>query len=282
MLRAGLAALGLAAALLTPAGVMAQVGDPYYSGPGGWRVEVQQISCVLSSDPTQTAPLFALTGFRTSDSIVEISLRGPIRAAQSIGPFTMRMDQTSELVEFNPQRNQLLLLGFPPYLSDAFRRSNEIELVSGGQVIAEIPLTGSAAAYLQFEACRTTLPTVPLIDAQPPPPPRPVIPGPNLSGPLPANRRATPIMSQYWISGLDYPNRESISAMEGLTQYTVAVGVDGRVTDCRIVGTSGWQALDEATCNVVSRRARFDPATDQNSNPIEGNYTGSVNWQIAD
>ncbi len=279
-MRVGPAALGLATALLAAGLATAQSGDAFYTGPGGWRVVVEGRRCALISTRSADETRFVVSGFRGGEARVEITLSQALGANLTTGPFAMRMGRTSETVEFNSQRNQLSLYGFPPYLSDAFRRSDEIELVTGGQVIAEIPLTGSAAAYLQFEACRTTLPTAPLIDVQPPPPPRPVIPGPNLSGPLPANRRATPIMSQNWISGLDFPVQEHPA--EGRVQYTVAVGIDGRVSNCSIVSSSGSALLDEATCNVVSRRARFDPATDQNSNPIEGSYTGSVNWQIAD
>jgi TonB family protein len=280
VIRVGQASLGLATALLAAGLATAQSGDTVYTGPGGWHVVVEGSRCALISTQSADETRFVVSGFREGEAFVELTLPQKVWDIRQEGPFAMRMGQTSETVEFNSQRNQLSLLGFPPYLSEAFRRSDEIELVAGGQVIAEIPLTGSAAAYLQFEACRTTLPTAPLIDAQPPPPPRPVIPGPNLSGPLPANRRATPIMSQNWISGLDFPVQEHPD--EGRVQYMVSVGIDGRVSNCSIVSPSGSALLDEATCNVVSRRARFDPATDQNSNPIEGSYTGSVNWQIAD
>jgi TonB family protein len=241
---------------------------------------VEGSRCALVSTRSAVGARFVVSGFHTGEARVEITLSQALSANQTTGPFTMRMGRTTETLEFDSQRNLLSPYGFPLYLSDPFRRSEVIELVTGGQVIAAIPLTGSAAAYLQFEACRTTLPTAPLIGAQPPPPRRPVIPGPNLSGPLPANRRATPIMSQNWISGLDFPVQEHQA--EGRVQYTVAVGVDGRVNNCRIVNSSGSTLLDETTCSVVSLRARFDPATDSNSSPIEGSYTGSVNWQITD
>ena len=41
-------------------------------------------------------------------------------------------------------------------------------------------------------------------------------------------------------------------------------------------------ALDDATCRLISRRAQFDPATDETGARVPGTYTGSVRWELPD
>jgi TonB family protein len=69
---------------------------------------------------------------------------------------------------------------------------------------------------------------------------------------------------------------------QGRTTFRVIVGRDGRVTYCEIRESSGWPALDQATCSIVTRRARFSPATDRRGEPIEASYSSAVRWQIPD
>ena len=83
-----------------------------------------------------------------------------------------------------------------------------------------------------------------------------------------------------WVTTNDYPSRSLREEEEGVTTVTLSVDANGRVTNCRISGSSGHPRLDEATCNNMQRRARFNPATDGNGNATSGSYTQSVRWQI--
>ena len=83
-----------------------------------------------------------------------------------------------------------------------------------------------------------------------------------------------------WVNTNDYPSAALQQEREGITTFTVAVGTDGRVEGCSVTGSSGHIDLDTATCTVVSRRARFQPATDDDGNTIRGEYTNRVRWQI--
>jgi len=57
--------------------------------------------------------------------------------------------------------------------------------------------------------------------------------------------------------------------------------VHGRVKDCRVVKSSGYSILDKATCDLLTRRAKFSPATDEHGNPIEDVVrTPPVEWKI--
>ena len=83
-----------------------------------------------------------------------------------------------------------------------------------------------------------------------------------------------------WATTNDYPTRALREERAGTTSFRVAVGSDGRVTNCSVTGSSGSPDLDEATCTNVTRRARFTPATDGDGNPTTGSYSGRIRWVI--
>ncbi len=70
--------------------------------------------------------------------------------------------------------------------------------------------------------------------------------------------------------------------IEGLARYRVIVGSNGRVSSCEITATSGDALLDSTACKLITRRARFDAATDGTGASVVGSYSGSVHWEIPD
>lgn len=63
-------------------------------------------------------------------------------------------------------------------------------------------------------------------------------------------------------------------------KYTV--GPDGRVSDCTVEESSGYPALDTATCKLISGRARFTPARDNDGRPTTDTGEVSVRWMLED
>ena len=62
----------------------------------------------------------------------------------------------------------------------------------------------------------------------------------------------------------------------------MVVGSDGRVDACEITRSSGNAELDAATCKNVTRRARFEPATNGDGQKVVGSYSSTVRWQLPD
>jgi protein TonB len=83
-----------------------------------------------------------------------------------------------------------------------------------------------------------------------------------------------------WVTNNDYPQIALRRGWEGDLTYALDVGADGRVDDCRIVNSSGRQTLDDVACRMITRRARFDPATNSSGDAIAGTYRGAVSWMI--
>lgn len=91
-----------------------------------------------------------------------------------------------------------------------------------------------------------------------------------------------PLNSSIWINSEDYPDRAKREGAEGVVQFAVTVGVDGRVQRCDIIRSSGRTDLDERTCAVVTLRARFAPALDAQGKPTVGVHRRVVSWKLAD
>lgn len=131
-----------------------------------------------------------------------------------------------------------------------------------------------------------TPPPVSVVTTPPPPAPPVVIaappavvvaPPPPRVQPKGATPRGNPAN---WATTNDYPTRALREEREGTTGFRVTVGPDGRVTSCEITSSSGSSDLDEATCSNVTRRARFNPATDGEGQPTSGSYSNRVRWVI--
>ena len=125
------------------------------------------------------------------------------------------------------------------------------------------------------------MPPLPPLPPQPPRPPQdPVViradpPAPRISPP----QRARANLGSYFSTD-DYPAAALRAEAEGTTRFSLAIGPDGRVTNCTVTGSSGNSALDSATCRILRSRARYTPARDQNRNPTSGQDRGSVTWRL--
>jgi protein TonB len=81
-------------------------------------------------------------------------------------------------------------------------------------------------------------------------------------------------------TGDDYPARAMRGGEEGRVGYHLDISPGGRVTSCTIRRSSGSAALDENTCRIVSRRARFTPARDTEGNAVPDTRDGEVTWRL--
>ena len=107
------------------------------------------------------------------------------------------------------------------------------------------------------------------------------IPGPTPSAspfdPVGASPRTNP---GNWVTDTDYRPRWIRENLTGTARFTLAIDAGGKITGCTITRSTGHAALDGATCELVTKRARFDPARDGNGKPVAGSYSSAINWRI--
>ena len=131
-----------------------------------------------------------------------------------------------------------------------------------------------------------TAPQVQTVSQAPPPAPAPVFTTAAPPPPAPPPPRFQPKGAApkgnpgNWATSNDYPSRALREEREGTTGFRVTVGTDGKVTDCSVTRSSGSPDLDQATCDNIRRRARFNPAMDGEGNPTTGSYASTIRWVI--
>lgn len=146
--------------------------------------------------------------------------------------------------------------------------------------VLQRPQTPPPIPWAQPSAAPSPIPTgepspfaspSPAPSAAPSPDPAPGI-APRAARPL--GRPAT------WVGTGDYPSRDLSDGNQGLVRFRLEIGTDGRVKGCMVTGSSGHPGLDKAACDLIARRARFEPASDSSGAKVPGSYTGSVRWMI--
>jgi periplasmic protein TonB len=88
---------------------------------------------------------------------------------------------------------------------------------------------------------------------------------------------ATPAMAQ---RNDDYPAEARRNGWEGKVVFRALIGVDGRAKTCEIVQSSGYDVLDDTTCEKVIDTARFEPASDERGAAVEGFYQTGFTWEL--
>ena len=94
------------------------------------------------------------------------------------------------------------------------------------------------------------------------------------------NSQPTPINRQSWVGENDYPSAARANEEQGTVEFELAISASGAVENCVIIQSSGSTSLDLATCNLVKRRARFNPATDSLGRPISAKSKDRLTWRL--
>lgn len=68
--------------------------------------------------------------------------------------------------------------------------------------------------------------------------------------------------------------------VEGVVAVSLTVSAAGSAAGCRVTGSSGSHDLDDATCALLLRRARYAPARDDRGRAVAAVVTRRVRWQI--
>ncbi len=141
---------------------------------------------------------------------------------------------------------------------------------------------------------RTPPVNAPVITAVPTPPrvyiPTPIAAPPAPPAPPPAPP-APPRVSQKaglkgnvasYFGGDAYPPAAIRAGAAGRVAASLAVGADGRVSNCTVTSSSGNSDLDNTTCRIARSRVRFTPAKDDSGQNIASTYQLAVRWELPD
>lgn len=83
-----------------------------------------------------------------------------------------------------------------------------------------------------------------------------------------------------YFSGNDYPAEAIRREETGTVAFKLQIDTRGRVSDCAIEKSSGSASLDRATCTIIRRRARYQPARDPKGRAVPDVATGRIRWVL--
>lgn len=83
-----------------------------------------------------------------------------------------------------------------------------------------------------------------------------------------------------WLSDSDYPAGAKRRREEGTISFSLLISPEGRISKCSVTQSSGFPELDDRTCTVITGRARFKPATDENGMATHALYNGRLTWLL--
>lgn len=82
-----------------------------------------------------------------------------------------------------------------------------------------------------------------------------------------------------WITQDDYPASSMSKREQGAVVIAWTIAADARVTDCKVIESSGSNDLDKAACSAILRHGRYRrPALDAAGKPVESYATRRVMW----
>jgi len=101
---------------------------------------------------------------------------------------------------------------------------------------------------------------------------------------VPKGPLATPLKPKSppgsWATNDDYPSEAIRKEQYGTLHFTLTIDATGRPDSCHITWTSGFAELDQYSCAIFLKRAKFYPARDGAGKPIRATFSSTFRWEI--
>ncbi len=77
-----------------------------------------------------------------------------------------------------------------------------------------------------------------------------------------------------------YPSRAVRVGEQGIFRMRVTVDADGTVSECVLLGSTKQDRLKSPACGIMRRSADFEPAVDQQGEPMRSYYNGTIVYRV--
>lgn len=216
-----------------------------------------------------------LTGPKLVAMIIALSIVGLVGAGMVI---YLAVDAVKEAVE---RVTTVDVTEPPPPPDEPPPPEEQPETTSPPPPVAPPPPFNIAPNPPQVETVQTPPPPAPTfvtpstVPAAPPGPPTPPRGPSKARGVQPKNQRS-------WAARIqeNYPRRAAQEEIEGTVGVRVTVTPDGRATGCSVTSSSGSSILDSAACTDLERYGRFDPALNDDGQPISASWSTRITYKL--
>lgn len=81
-----------------------------------------------------------------------------------------------------------------------------------------------------------------------------------------------------WVTTSDYPYSALVTGISASVHVRMMIGVDGKLTDCKVQDVHPAPVLGDHTCALLMKRARFHPAHNATGAAVPSFVTTNVYW----
>jgi len=175
--------------------------------------------------------------------------------------------------------------GDADYPADALRRHEQgrvgftLDVDATGRVAACRITESSGSATLDAATCRIARERArftPALDRRGRPVPDRT--ASHVNWVLPAENSSARANLASYFSDADYPAEAILAEEQGTVGFELNIAADGSVSGCRVEQSSNSASLDEATCRILTSRARFRPALDSRGRAVPDRMKGRIRW----
>lgn len=83
-----------------------------------------------------------------------------------------------------------------------------------------------------------------------------------------------------WITSSDYPTVSSVRGEQAIIRFRLMVNAMGETTACVVQSAIAKGDFAATTCDLLKRRARFEPARNTSNQSVASYFVGKVQWVI--
>lgn len=91
--------------------------------------------------------------------------------------------------------------------------------------------------------------------------------------------KPVPIITGSWRTDDDYPAEALKQRQEGTVGFRLDVDARGRVINCTVTQSSGYAALDSATCRFMTKN-KFKPGRDASGAAVASTFDSRFRWEL--
>ena len=243
-----------------------------------WQIGFGGDFCLLinGSSPNDESIMFVV--HRGGTALLNLTKLGKLTSSIEGASIQIRIGSSEFPAIFTGRAGHVAALDLGDEFTEEFQQNELLELMIDGDVAVSYSLVGSSAAFDELSECLEKVEAgtdwMPIVS------PGPEIAEPNLEGPFPPSRKLQPIDPGDWVIPRDYLMSALRQEHQGVVRFRVRVGVDGRVQSCDVTGSSGHFEMDQHTCDLITERAHFEPATNDDSELTSSTWSNAVRWSI--
>ncbi len=250
------------------AGVLLFLFSTVASAADKWVVDWGDLRCSLIREVAEPKPIAIAIRVVPGSGSAQLLLISPEEKSVSgpakvwLGPGQVELTGTAQEVSLGGDGQKAIeFFNLGPAFLDQFAGATSMRISKNNEVLADLSFTGARAAVGALRQCHDS-----------------VLRNWGMDPVAFASLRKLPESLGLWITPDDYPNRALMQNVSGTVVVRLTVMANGNVSDCKPVVSSGQKSLDEKTCELAVRRARFEPAIGFDGNATAAMTTVAVTW----